>query len=133
MLLCIGGYSFAGITPPAAVLDAFEKKFPDAFNVKWSMENKTEYEAEFMTDPIAMKTISANFKADGSWIETESQIAQNDVPSVVIAYINQKFPSGKRVYEKIESADKIVFEVEIKGEEYLFDTDGKFIGEAEEE
>lgn len=123
-------FALAGTTPPTAVLKSFQEKFPNAENVKWGMENKTEYEAEFK---IETQAVSANFKEDGTWVETETVISLYDLPSSVIDYVGQNF-SGITIKEtaKIETPERTVFEVEIKGEAYLFDTAGKFIGEAEE-
>ncbi len=129
MLMSI--FSYAGTTPPAAVLNAFKTKFPNATEVKWGMENKTEYEAEFTLDG---KKISANFKTDGSWVETETGVAQKDLPAGVMDYINKNY-AGAKVNEtaKIEMPDKTVYEVEVKGKSVLFDLSGKFLSESKED
>lgn len=95
------------------------------------MENKTEYEADFKRDG---KTVSANFKEDGSWVETEMVIEQKDLPAGVMDYINKNY-AGATIKEtaRIDKSGSTVYEVEIKGEAYLFDESGKFLGESEEE
>ena len=129
MLMSI--FSYAGTTPPPAVLYAFKTKFPNATEVKWGMENKTEYEAEFTLDG---KKISANFKTDGSGVETETGVAQKDLPAGVMDYINKNY-AGAKVNEtaKIEMPDKTVYEVEVKGKSVLFDLSGKFLSESKED
>ena len=121
---------FAG-NPPAAVVNAFKAKFPSATDVKWGKENATEWEAEFSA---AGKTSSANFKDDGTFLETETAIPAAEIPSAAMEYIHQNKP-GATIKEtaRIEYADgKVVFEIEVKGDDLLFDEAGKFLRESED-
>jgi len=97
---------------PGAVKTAFTNKFPAASDVKWEKENKTELEATFK---INNNDVSANFKLDGSWVETETTIPANQLPAAVTNTVNTKFPGA--VYgrtEKIEKPNgKIFYEVNI--------------------
>ena len=70
------------INVPAAVTNAFNNKFPGATEVKWEKENAKEYEAEFTLNG---DNVSANFGADGTWVETETVIKVADLPAAVVA------------------------------------------------
>lgn len=106
-----------------AAKKAFASKFPNAKNVKWGKENAHEYEAEFKLND---QSISANFKLDGSWVETESSIAVSDLPSAVTNAIKLKYPGtilneaekvempgGKTVYETVVKVNGKKKEIEI--------------------
>lgn len=72
LLLCIIGISAsANATVPELVKITLAKKFPNATKVKWAKENATEYDAAFTLNG---KHISANFKNNGEWLETETII-----------------------------------------------------------
>jgi hypothetical protein len=100
------------ITVPAAVKSAFNTKFTGATDIKWSKENTKEYEAEFKLNNT---NISANFKLDGSWVETETTIPVAELPAAVSSAVNKKYPGA--VYgrtEKIEQpGGKILYEVNL--------------------
>ena len=114
---------------PDAVATAFKSKFPTATGVKWGKENAKEYEAEFNLNNTA---VSANFKLDGSWVETETTIPSGELPAAVSSAINKKYPGA--VYtrtEKIEKpGGKILYEANIKvngkKKELELNADGSF-------
>ena len=97
---------------PAAVKAAFTNKFPGASDVKWGKENAKEYEAEFKLNNTS---VSANFKNDGSWTETETTIPSSELPAAVTKVVNTKYPGA--VYGRTEKIDKpggkILYEVNI--------------------
>ncbi|HVT86887.1 MAG TPA: PepSY-like domain-containing protein [Chitinophagaceae bacterium] len=106
-----------------AAKKAFAAKFPNATNVKWGKENASEYEAEFKLNG---QPVSANFKLDGSWVETESSIAVSDLPPAVTNAIKAKYPGtilnkaekvempgGKTVYETVVKVNGKKKEIEI--------------------
>ena len=97
---------------PAAVKTAFATKFPGATDVKWGKENAKEYEAEFKLNNTS---VSANFKTDGSWTETETTIPSSELPAAVTNTVNKKYPGAVYgVTEKIEKPGaKILYEVNI--------------------
>ena len=111
-VLILSAVTFAA-KPPVKVTKAFESKFSNATNVKWGKENAKEWEAEFTVNGVK---ISANFANDGSWIETESEIAVADLPDAVASTI-KSLHAGWEVSHayKIESASKgTSYELEIK-------------------
>ncbi len=116
LLFLVSGFFIScakGTEVPEAVKNFFNQKFPSATNVKWEMENATVYEAEFKMNGEEM---SANFKSDGAWLETESEIEKNAVSSVVTNAVKAKYPNAIiEEVEKVESAEKgILYELEIK-------------------
>lgn len=100
------------ITVPAAVKTAFNTKFPGATDIKWGKENPKEYEAEFKLNNA---NVSANFKMDGSWVETETTIPASELPAAVSNAVKAKYPGavfGRT--EKIEApGGKILYEVNL--------------------
>ncbi|MCB0520025.1 MAG: PepSY-like domain-containing protein [Lewinellaceae bacterium] len=115
---------------PAAVQSAFKAKFADVQKAKWEMEDEGEWEAEFKMNG---KEMSANFKADGTWLETETEIKTADLPQAVKDAIAAQF-SGYKMEEAslVETPDMAAaYEVELeKGEttiEALFKADGTLV------
>ncbi|MGB7786043.1 MAG: PepSY-like domain-containing protein [Salinimicrobium sp.] len=124
------GFAFVGCAQKGNVSSnakqAFEQKFPNARSVSWEKEHDGEWEAEFKLDG---KKYSANFKENGTWLETESEIQENEVPAVVSGAMKAEFPAAKvnEVY-KVERQDGISYEYEIKlngkKQEVIFDSSG---------
>ena len=123
-LMLASGFSVLGAkTPPEAVLTAFNQKFPGVKDVDWSMEKNGEWEAEF--DGTDGKDMSANFSADGKWLETETEISFSELPQPV-----QTALKGKKVKEtaRIERMDgKTVFEAEVNRKDLIYDASGKLL------
>lgn len=111
---------------PQAVLDAFNKKYPKATDVKWEKE-RLNYEVEFELESIEYE---AEFSEDGTWLETETEIAEKDLPKEVVSAFKLKYPKAKiREIEKVETPKSSFYEIEYKkgmkkGEAY-FDKEGK--------
>ena len=115
---------------PEAVTKAFSYKFPNATDVKWGKENSKEYEAEFKLNNT---DVSANFRSDGDWVETETTISASDLPPVVNTAIMTKYPGAifSRT-ERIEKpGNKIFYEAVIKKngrrKEIELNADGSFV------
>jgi len=135
--MAFGLMSFAGgdDTAPEKVLNAFKIKFPTATNVEWEKENEKEWEAEFKMNG---KEYSANFGADGTWMETEYEIDVKDLPAKVKATLDSQF-KGYEIEgaERVETPTFKGYEVEIeKGEttmEVVLDESGKVLKKKIEE
>ena len=125
-LLSTSLLSFAG-APPKAVQKAFKEKFPSAIEVNWTKENATEWEAEFSMDNTK---VSANFKNDGSWVETETAIATTELPATVTTAIRKQSKGWTIITAfKIETANKgTMYEAEMKAgskkKEVIYKEDG---------
>ena len=98
---------------PVAVTNAFNNKYPGATDVKWEKENAKEYEAEFKLNG---NNVSANFSADGAWVETETVMKISDLPAAVVDAINKSYPGAViTTAEKLEEpGDKLLYETVIK-------------------
>ena len=118
--------SFA-VKLPATVQKAFESKFAVATEVKWGKENASEYEAEFVMEGVK---ISANFNADGTWLETESLIPVSKLPNEVQAEIAKLYADESIIEaDRIERAGKesvyeIVVKMGMKKKEIIMDETG---------
>lgn len=101
---------------PKTIQDAFKAKYPTAQKVEWEMEDTGEYEAEFKLDG---KEMSANFNADGTWLETETEIKIKDLPQAVKDAIVAQFPDFEvEEAEQVETPDLgLAYEVELENEE----------------
>ena len=118
------------VNVPPAVTKAFNGKYPNATNIKWGKESAKEYEAEFK---LKGNNVSANFGTDGSWVETETTIAANELPAAVNTAIMTKYAGAifSRT-EKIEKpGNKIFYEAVIKvngkKKEIELNADGSFV------
>jgi hypothetical protein len=115
---------------PAAVQAAFKAKFPTVQKVKWDLEHEGEWEAEFKSGG---KEMSANFKADGTWLETETELKEADLPQAVKDAAAAQFPGSKaEEVNLVETpAQPAGYEVELEnGEitvEALFSADGTLL------
>jgi nucleoid-associated protein YgaU len=115
---------------PEAVKAAFKQRFPTVTKVSFDKEGNGEYEAGFKIDGVKM---SANFTADGTWRETESEIGAAALPATVTQSIATKYPKATIVGgAKIETADKGTrYEADLKTglkkAEVLFDESGNVV------
>ncbi|WP_246067774.1 PepSY-like domain-containing protein [Changchengzhania lutea] len=114
---------------PQKVKDAFTTRFPNATDVEWEKESDTEWEAEFKLDG---KEHTSNFMQNGTWVETEYEVAESEVPQVVMDPLNANF-EGYNIedMELSETATGTVYEFEIeKGEdemEVVINSSGKVV------
>lgn len=118
--MLVSGFVFAQkktekVNVPAAVQAAFAKQFPSAKSVEWSMESKTEYEAEFKNGAFEQ---AANFDASGKWVVTETEIKKADLPAAVTKVIAKDFAGYKtEEVEKVEKPGSVYYELKVeKGE-----------------
>jgi uncharacterized membrane protein YkoI len=115
---------------PAPVKAAFAKKFAAAAAVEWGKENAKEYEAGFTFNG---KSASANFLADGSWVETEMEISVSEAPAPVTAAVQKKHPGTNiiKLYKIDNSKGELTYEAEIKTgnkkQEMVLKADGSII------
>lgn len=120
---------FAGVNPPQAVLTAFKQKFPTVTKVEWEKENATEYEANF---EMSGTETSANFKEDGTWVETETEVAYFSLPEAVKKSFEKQVTAKPKEASKIDKPNGVTYyEVEykdgVKTIEVLFNADGTLV------
>lgn len=129
-LLATTTISFAQKNIPSKVLEAFNKDHKNISAVKWNKE-KSNYEASFKINGIDNSIL---FDSKGTILEKEVAINNQLLPKGVFDYVAKKYST-----EKIKGAAKInstkeglIYEVEIKGKDILFNKDGKFIRETKD-
>ena len=120
---------------PEKVKAAFNQKFPNAEETDWEMEKENEWEAEFEMDE---KEMSATFSQDGTWLETESEIEEKDLPAPVKETLKSQFKDYEvEEAESVETPQYKGYEIELEGEtefEVVIDENGNVIKkEAEDE
>jgi len=120
IVLTVLAFSLFGCaqTPPNTVSENFKSMFASASKVKWNMEEENEWEAEFMLNDNEM---SASFDNAGTWIETEKEIENNELPSTVAKAVSDNYPGYKTdEVAEIETPDFKGYEIGLeKGEEIL--------------
>jgi uncharacterized membrane protein YkoI len=114
MLVSFMGYT-QKVTPdkvPAAVLQAFTKKFPAATDVKYELK-KNNYDISFRDKGVR---VFANYNPGGNWLQTKTAIIESDLPKEVSAAVAKDF-AGFKISEvaKIETSDKpLIYEMDLK-------------------
>jgi len=118
---------------PENVKATFQKMFPEAKSIAWSVEDSKTWEAEFK---MKCKKMSANFDSDGKWIETETEMKARTLPDNVLNVVKTEFP-GYRIDEAclVESPDMKAYEIGIEKKEagketeleVLVSADGKIL------
>lgn len=116
-------------TVPAPVKEAMKKLYPSAADIKWEKE-KGNYEANFKTGTQEQSVV---FDPSGVVLETEVEITERELPEAVKQYMAQHHKAEKiKETARITDAKGVVtYEVEIKGKDLLFDSNGKLLNEHE--
>ena len=101
--------------PPDIIKKEFAQKFADAKSVKWDLEEKTEWEAEFKLNG---KEMSASFDNSGKWLETEAEVSTKELPSPVANTLKNEFAGFKtNEISTIENPELKGYEIELKSKE----------------
>ena len=90
---------------PAAVIDAWQKRFPRAENIVWSKYktnvNTTNYTAVFV---FKEQPCRAEFQPDGTWIETRVKYDEKLLPEAILKYIDKNhYDDDLVISEKVSS------------------------------
>lgn len=116
------------VVVPKKVQDEFMKLYPKTTEVKWSKENKKEFEAEFKVDGKAISVVIDN---QGKLKETESEISKSGLPKGVEEFV-AKNHTGWAITETAKIVDakgSTKFEVQISKDkvkkDLMFTNDGK--------
>jgi hypothetical protein len=110
---------------PNAVKSSFQKAYPSVNNAKWNKE-EDKFEASFELNKVEQSVV---IDAEGKIVETEVAINSNELPSNVVAYLKTNF-AGQKILETAKITDAkgvVVFEVQIKKRDLIFDSKGNFI------
>ncbi|NOX86420.1 MAG: hypothetical protein GXO86_10745 [Chlorobi bacterium] len=120
---------------PEKIKAAFNQKFPGAKEVDWDMEKNNVWEAEFEMNE---KEMSATFDQNGKWLETETEIEEDELPAAVKETLNSQFKDYEvDEAEYVESPETSGYEIELEGNkkefEVLIGKDGKVLKREKEE
>lgn len=115
---------------PEAVKKTFQKMYPGEDDPDWHKDDHGYYEANFKIDGIKYR---ADYNADGTWVETETSIDEDDLPKAIQKVIKEKFDDEEITeVEKVQSAAKgLFYDVEFKrkgkNKDVEFKADGTII------
>lgn len=119
---------------PKAVIDAFEKDYPNAKASEFEQETfngKTAYEVEYKENG---KEYALLYGDDGALLQKEEEIDGKSLPKAVAQAVKKAHPKAKiKEVEKLMTPDGLLtgYEVEIKTDgkksELELDTDGKIL------
>jgi hypothetical protein len=123
------GQKHSEVTPPEVVMNAFKEQFPKAEHVSWSMEDKTDYEADLKMDGMKY---SVKYTATGVWMETEHAIKMDALPAAVRQTLAAQYAEYKLDDAEVaETPSGTVYEVDMeKGEEemeVIFNAEGQVL------
>lgn len=116
---------------PAAVKDAFAKKYPGAIKVSWEKEDGN-YEANW--GGKTGEDNAAQFSPSGNFVEYAQAVETGRLPVEIKNYVKAHY-SGVAIKEAAKVTDAagvITFEADIKGKELIFDAKGLFVKEKKE-
>jgi hypothetical protein len=111
---------------PAVVKSALAKKYPQANKVSWEKE-KGNYEANW--GGKSGEDNSVVFTPAGTFVEIVKAISTTELPKTIGPYVKEHY-KGAKIREAgrvTDAAGKIMYEVEIKGADLIFDENGNFI------
>lgn len=110
---------------PANVKAALQKNYPNVKEVKWEKEHGN-YEAEFKVDGLEYSVV---INVSGTILETEVELAENELPQKARTYIatNYKGSKIKEVARITDNKGVVKYEAEVNGKDLLFDSEGNFI------
>lgn len=124
------------ITPsqvPAVVGKAFRIKFPQGSQDSWSKLSEHNYEVVFFN---GNKKQAADFDDTGKWLQTETEMRTNNIPSQVMKSFVKQF-NGFDIQEadELEKPDTTTYEITaVKGTEsydLLFSAKGALLKKTE--
>ena len=102
---------------PEAVEQTFAAKYPGAEEVRWGRDRNDSHEAHFRLDG---RKLRADFREDGTWIETEESISWKELPRAVRKAVEDEYDEDDVVeLEFTDNAEKGEFydvELDPKGE-----------------
>jgi len=119
------GQNKRSVTPPGHVKSKVENLYPEAKNIKWSMEDG-DYEANFKNEG---KETALVFNPQGTLLQTETEIQEYDLPDVSRDYIARNY-AGKKITEAAKMTDNhgiITYEAEVDRMDLIFDDHGTFV------
>lgn len=98
---------------PEAVKKTFQAYYPGENDPDWHLDSHGNYESHFKINGVKYR---ADFKPDGSWIETETNIDYKELPEVIKKIIEENYDADDITeIEKVQHHAKGTFyDVEFK-------------------
>lgn len=106
---------------PAVVLNAFQKQCPNATGVKWE-QGGGYYQPVFRKNGALTRLL---FDAGGRYLHTSVQVTPAQLPASATAYVNGKSIDDTELLTLANGAKR--YEVISGGNDYLFDSNGRFL------
>jgi hypothetical protein len=119
--------------PPAVVIKAFEKQFPNAQEAEWEKEEEG-YEVEFYQDGKELEIV---YSEKGKMIEMEEEIEYKDIPQSLVEALASTYPGMEITQpERITRGNQTLYELTLVKDnismESVFDEDGNLIEEEDD-
>lgn len=145
LVLVLIGMGFCGLSAqqvvrktavPLSVVEEFEYRFSDAENIVWLKQGEAYYGARFQ---IKGQDAEAIYTPTGDWIQTELNIAYQEMPDSARSYCRSHYPDyqAKEVKKVSTRRHGILYEIQVLGGMkqvgMTFDMHGRLIDEKEEE
>jgi hypothetical protein len=110
---------------PDIVKNSLLSQFPGASEIKWERGDGF-YEAEFDLNEVDYSVV---INDAGNVMVTEVEIDPNQLPAGILPYVKSNFGDRKiKETSKITDADgTVTYEVELKGHDLIFDSNGNFL------
>ncbi len=112
---------------PAAVMDEFMLRYPDARNISWQViPAQDKYRADFKNNKMATMAI---LSADGQIVETETQIRTCALPEPALHFLAEKYTDKKIEMASImeDQAGIITFQAVVEMVDFTFDAQGEVL------
>ncbi len=115
---------------PEAVKVSFQKKYPGEDDPDWEQDENGYWESHFKQDGEKYR---ADFKADGTWLETENDIKKKNLPEPIKKVIKEKYSEYEITeVEHVDHAEKgeffdVEFKQKGKNKDVMFRRDGTII------
>jgi hypothetical protein len=113
-------------TVPAAVMDEFTLRYPDAKNISWQYSGD-HYQADFKNNKMSTMAV---LSPEGTMLRTETQIKTCALPEPALAYLAKKYVDKKIGMATImeDQAGVIIFEAVVEKMDFTFDAAGEVMG-----
>ena len=110
---------------PATVRAALAKRNPEASKVSWEKE-KGNYEANWGGN--SGEDHSVQFSPAGDFVEQVDAMAVKDLPAAIGDYVKTHYKTTiKEAGKRVDAKGAHTYEVEVKGKDLLFTTEGAFL------
>jgi hypothetical protein len=119
---------------PAAVKETLHQKFPSIKVVEWKFKSDNNYEAEFT---LNRTELAVKFDSAGKWLETESSVAQSEIPAAIRDSAMKRFNAYKVIEtQTVQRWDQaqVVYELHLENATEVvkiqFAADGKILNQS---